>query len=163
MLILHFKISKLLLIHQDAFIFSQMTNEIIFSCKSIESRKPTSARIKFSTSANILFYIFVYATNVFECNRISFVVFVAKCHNFFHLPIYNIYIYIMLVIIMQCISSNQLGKYQVKDMNVYIEPLIDELIKLGMTSLCMMYLNQYDKGNFNFMQCLYGQYMMPQD
>ena len=25
---------------------------------------------------------------------------------------------------------NQLGKYQVKDMNVYIEPLIDELLKL---------------------------------
>jgi hypothetical protein len=25
---------------------------------------------------------------------------------------------------------NQLGKYQVQDMNVYIEPLIDELLKL---------------------------------
>jgi hypothetical protein len=25
---------------------------------------------------------------------------------------------------------NQLGKYQVKDMNVYNEPLIDELLKL---------------------------------
>ena len=25
---------------------------------------------------------------------------------------------------------DQLGKYQVKDMNVYIEPLIDELLKL---------------------------------
>jgi hypothetical protein len=25
---------------------------------------------------------------------------------------------------------NQLGKYQVKDMNVYIEPLIDELLEL---------------------------------
>ena len=25
---------------------------------------------------------------------------------------------------------NQLGKYQVKDMNVYIEPFIDELLKL---------------------------------
>jgi hypothetical protein len=25
---------------------------------------------------------------------------------------------------------NQLGKYQVKDMNVYIEPLIDDLLKL---------------------------------
>jgi hypothetical protein len=25
---------------------------------------------------------------------------------------------------------NQLGKYQVKDMNVYIEPLINELLKL---------------------------------
>ena len=27
-------------------------------------------------------------------------------------------------------TSNQLGKFQVKDMNVYIEPLIDELLKL---------------------------------
>ena len=26
--------------------------------------------------------------------------------------------------------NDQLGKYQVKDMNVYIEPLIDELLKL---------------------------------
>ena len=25
---------------------------------------------------------------------------------------------------------DQLGKYQVKDMNVYIEPLIDDLLKL---------------------------------
>ena len=25
---------------------------------------------------------------------------------------------------------DQLGKYQVKDMNVYIEPLIDEILKL---------------------------------
>lgn len=25
---------------------------------------------------------------------------------------------------------NQLGKYQVKDMNVYIEPLIDEFVEL---------------------------------
>ena len=29
-----------------------------------------------------------------------------------------------------CILLNKLGKYQVKDMNVYIEPLIDELLKL---------------------------------
>jgi hypothetical protein len=27
-------------------------------------------------------------------------------------------------------NFKQLGKYQVKDMNVYIEPLIDELLKL---------------------------------
>ena len=26
--------------------------------------------------------------------------------------------------------NDQLGKYQVKDMNIYIEPLIDELLKL---------------------------------
>jgi hypothetical protein len=36
----------------------------------------------------------------------------------------------MVVIIMYCICSNQLGKYQVKDMNVYIGPLIDKLLKL---------------------------------
>ena len=27
-------------------------------------------------------------------------------------------------------TSNELGKFQVKDMNVYIEPLIDEILKL---------------------------------
>jgi hypothetical protein len=27
-------------------------------------------------------------------------------------------------------NFKQLGKYQIKDMNVYIEPLIDELLKL---------------------------------
>ena len=36
----------------------------------------------------------------------------------------------MVVIIIYFICSNQLGKYQVKDMNEYIEPLIDELLKL---------------------------------
>ena len=36
----------------------------------------------------------------------------------------------MVVIIIYFICSNQSGKYQVKDMNVYIEPLIDELLKL---------------------------------
>jgi hypothetical protein len=36
----------------------------------------------------------------------------------------------MVVIIVYCICSNQLGKYKVKDMNVYIEPLIEELLKL---------------------------------
>ena len=48
-----------------------------------------------------------------------------------------------------------LGKYQFKDMDVYIEPLIDKLLNFcnGIT--------MYDIDNFNFMQCLYGQYMMP--
>ena len=36
----------------------------------------------------------------------------------------------MVLIIIYLICSNQSGKYQVKDMNVYIEPLIDELLKL---------------------------------
>ena len=36
----------------------------------------------------------------------------------------------VLIIINFLCTSNQLGKFQVKDMNVYIEPLIDELLKL---------------------------------
>ena len=36
----------------------------------------------------------------------------------------------MVLIIILFICSNQSGKYQVKDMNVYIEPLIDKLLKL---------------------------------
>ena len=36
----------------------------------------------------------------------------------------------MVVIIIYFICSNQSGKYQVKEMNVYIESLIDELLKL---------------------------------
>ena len=36
----------------------------------------------------------------------------------------------MVVIIIYFLCSNQSGKYQVKDMNVNIEPLIDELLKL---------------------------------
>ena len=36
----------------------------------------------------------------------------------------------VLIIIYFISTSNQSGKYQFKDMNVYIEPLIDELLKL---------------------------------
>ena len=36
----------------------------------------------------------------------------------------------MVLIIIYFIYSNQSGKYQVKDMNVYIEHLIDELLNL---------------------------------
>ena len=35
----------------------------------------------------------------------------------------------VLIIIYFICTSNQSGKFQVKDMNVYIEPLIDELLK----------------------------------
>ena len=35
-----------------------------------------------------------------------------------------------LIIIYFICTSNQSGKFQVKDMNVYIEPLIDDLLKL---------------------------------
>jgi hypothetical protein len=34
-----------------------------------------------------------------------------------------------ITLVIMC-NFKQLGKYQVKDMNVYIEPLIDELLKL---------------------------------
>ena len=33
------------------------------------------------------------------------------------------------MVVIMC-NFKKLGKYQVKDMNVYIEPLIDELLKL---------------------------------
>ena len=36
----------------------------------------------------------------------------------------------VLIIISFICTSNHSGKYQVKDMNVYIEPIIDELHKL---------------------------------
>ena len=51
----------------------------------------------------------------------------------------------VLIIISFICTSNQSGKYQVKDMNVYIEPLIDELLKLW--NDISMYDD--DKGNFN--------------
>ena len=39
-------------------------------------------------------------------------------------------ILMVLIIIYFISTSNQLGKFQVKDMNVYIEPLIDEILNL---------------------------------
>ena len=50
----------------------------------------------------------------------------------------------MVVIIIYFICSNQSGKYQVKDMDAYIEHLIDELLKLW-NGITMLYLEQYDK------------------
>ena len=61
----------------------------------------------------------------------------------------------VLIIIYFICTSNQSGKFQVKDMNVYIEPLIDELLKLW-NGITMKYLDRYDKCNFNSMQWLYG-------
>ena len=66
----------------------------------------------------------------------------------------------VLIIIYFICTSNQSGKFQVKDMNVYIKPLIDELLNLWNDIICMTYLDQYDKRNFNYMQFLYGQYTM---
>ena len=50
--------------------------------------------------------------------------------------------------------NDQLGKYEVKDMNVYIEPLIDELLNLLITSLCMTSLDQYGRNNFSSIEYL---------
>ena len=75
--------------------------------------------------------------------------------------VHALYILMVLITIYFICTSNQSGKFQVKDMNVYIEPLIDKLMKFGMELLCTTYLDQYDKGNFNSMQWLYGQYTMP--
>ena len=36
----------------------------------------------------------------------------------------------VLIMIYFICNSNQSGKFQIKDMNVYIKPLIDELLKL---------------------------------
>ena len=43
---------------------------------------------------------------------------------------HGLYILTVLIIIYFICTSNQLGKFQVKDMNVYIDPLIDELLNL---------------------------------
>ena len=69
----------------------------------------------------------------------------------------------MVVIIIYFICSNQSGKYQVKYMNVYIEPLIDELLKLCNGITLYDISRPIQQGNFNWMQWFYGQYyMMPQ-
>ena len=69
---------------------------------------------------------------------------------------------VLIMIYFICSSNYESGKFQVKDMNVYIEPLIDELLKLwnGITMYDVSRpIRQSD--NFNSMQWLYGQYTMP--
>ena len=67
----------------------------------------------------------------------------------------------VLIIIYFICTSSQSVKFQVKDMNVYIEPLIYELLKLW-NGITMYELSRpIRKENFNSMQWLYGQYMMP--
>ena len=44
--------------------------------------------------------------------------------------VHDLYILMVFIIISFICASNQSGKYQVKDMNVYIKPLIDELLNL---------------------------------
>ena len=67
----------------------------------------------------------------------------------------------VLIMIYFICTSNESGKFQVKDINVYIEALIDELLKLWNGITMYDVSDQYDKGNFNSMQWLYGQYTMP--
>ena len=59
----------------------------------------------------------------------------------------------MILIIIYFIRSNQSYKYQVKDMNVYIEPLIDELLKLwnGITMYDVSRLIRQRKFQFHAM------------
>ena len=68
-----------------------------------------------------------------------------------------IYLFLLIHIVIMYYMFNQLGKYHVKYMNVYIEPLIDELPDLwkGVTMYDMS-RQQMHKGNLNSMQCLYG-------
>ena len=67
----------------------------------------------------------------------------------------------MVVIIIYFIYSNQSGKYQVKDMNVYTEPLIDEILKLWNVITMYDISRPIRQRKFKFMQWLYGQYTMP--
>jgi hypothetical protein len=59
-------------------------------------------------------------------------------------------------------TFTQLGKYQVKYMNVYIEPLVDELLKLWVGITMYDISRPIGKKNFNSMEYLHGQFMMPQ-
>ena len=53
------------------------------------------------------------------------------CIFFYFTLVHGLYILMVLVIIYFICTSNKPGKFQVKYMNVYIEPLIDELLKLS--------------------------------
>ena len=55
----------------------------------------------------------------------------------------------------------QLGKYQVKDMNVYIEPLIDDLLNLWVGVTMYDISRPIGQRHFNSMEYLDGQFMMP--
>jgi hypothetical protein len=49
-------------------------------------------------------------------------------------------------------------------MNVYIEPLIDKILKLWLgITICMPFVNQSGRRNLNSMEQLYAQFMMPRD
>ena len=46
--------------------------------------------------------------------------------------------------------SNHLGKYQVKDMNVYIEPLVDEILNLWVDNIMYDISRPIGKNKFQF-------------
>ena len=56
---------------------------------------------------------------------------------------------------------DQLGMYQVKDMNTYIEPLIAELSKLWDGVAMYDISRPIGQRHFNSMEYLDGQFMMP--
>ena len=60
---------------------------------------------------------------------------------------------------MYCICCFLLGKYIVKDMNVYIEPLLDELLKLWVGITMYETSRPIGKNNFSSMEYLHGQFM----
>ena len=49
---------------------------------------------------------------------------------FYFTLVHSLYILMVIIIVYFICTSNQSGKFQVKDMNVYIKPLIYELLKL---------------------------------
>ena len=65
--------------------------------------------------------------------------------------------YILGHITKQHFMLNQLGKHQVKDMNVYIEPLIDKLLKLWAGITMYDISRPIWKRKFQF----HGKFMMP--
>ena len=73
----------------------------------------------YSRNVSITIFFTIVASNL-SYNDIMFLSFTI---------VYYLYVF-MVVIIIYFICSNQSGEYQVKYMNVYIEPLIDELLKL---------------------------------
>ena len=68
---------------------------------------------------------------------------------------------VLIMIYFICISNYESGKLQVKYMNVYIEPLIDDLLKLWNGITMYGVSKPIRQRQFNSMQWLYGQYTMP--
>jgi hypothetical protein len=66
------------------------------------------------------------------------------------------------MVVISC-NFKQLGKCQVKDMNVYIEPLIDKLLKLWEGITMYDICKPIGRRDFNVVEYFYGQFMMPQD